>query len=213
MTFVPLPPPTDEEILQLTIQIASRLIAIAQHRFEEAELSWPEADDDQLLVVCEKLPEDVAERLLALASGDFATPPAPLPTDHPVVDAPDTRRRFFLVEDAEGLAAALEAPMERWIAFRKDGFALSNKVAGVLAVGGARNGGQELTITSIQTALFGQEMIVVGESRPSSHFGPAVWNSSEFDEITDDEVGMSVVKNLGRRVAEVALLVSGNLAK
>ena len=74
-------------------------------------------NDDQLLVVCERLPEGVGERLLALGAGDFVTPPEPVSTDRPVVDAPDTRRRFFLVEDAEGLAAALEAPMERWIAF------------------------------------------------------------------------------------------------
>jgi hypothetical protein len=64
-----------------------------------------------------------------------------------------------------------------------------------------------LTITSIQAALLGQEMIVVGESRPSSHFGPCVWNSKDFEKITDDEVGMSTVKNLGRRVAEVARLL------
>ena len=74
-------------------------------------------DDDQLLAVCEKLPEDVAERLLDLAAGGFVTPPKPVPPDRPVIDAPDTRRRFFLAEDAEELAAALEAPMERWIAF------------------------------------------------------------------------------------------------
>ena len=74
-------------------------------------------DEDQLLVVCEKLPDDVAERLVALAAGDFVTPPPPVPFDRPVVDAPDTQRRFFLVEDSEGLLAALEAPLERWIAF------------------------------------------------------------------------------------------------
>ena len=74
-------------------------------------------EDDQLLVVCEQLPDDVAERLVALAAGDFVTPPAPVSIDQSVLDAPDTRRRFFLVEDAEGLAAALEAPLERWIAF------------------------------------------------------------------------------------------------
>jgi multimeric flavodoxin WrbA len=81
-------------------------------------------------------------------------------------------------------------------------------VAGVLACGGARNGGQELTIQSIQTALFCQEMIVVGESRPSAHFGPAVWNSKTFETITDDEVGMAAARNLGRRVAQVALLTA-----
>lgn len=74
-------------------------------------------DDDQLLVVCEKLPEDVGERLFALAAGDFVTPPQPLAPDRPTIEAADTRRRFFLVEDADGLAAALDAPMDRWIAF------------------------------------------------------------------------------------------------
>jgi multimeric flavodoxin WrbA len=105
------------------------------------------------------------------------------------------------------MSSLCKAFLERLITFRKEGFQLSNVVAGVLAVGGARNGGQELTITSIQTALLCQEMIVVGESRPTAHSGPGVWNSKEFNEITDDEVGMSAVKNLGRRVAEVARLV------
>lgn len=107
------------------------------------------------------------------------------------------------------MSSLCKAFLERLVVFRQEGFKLSNTVAGVLAVGGARNGGQELTIKSIQTALFGQEMIIVGESRPSAHFGPAAWNSREFENITDDEVGMAAVKNLGRRVAEVARLVTG----
>ncbi len=74
-------------------------------------------DDDQLLAVCEKLPEDVADRLFAVATGELVTPPAPVAPDRPILEAPDTRRRFFLAEDAGGLAAALEAPMDRWIAF------------------------------------------------------------------------------------------------
>jgi multimeric flavodoxin WrbA len=100
--------------------------------------------------------------------------------------------------------------LERLMVFRKENFALSNTVAGVLAVGGARNGGQELTIQSIQTALFCQEMIVVGESRPTAHFGPGVWNNKEFGTVTDDEVGMAATRNLGRRVAQVALMVAGS---
>ena len=74
-------------------------------------------NDDQLLKVCEKVPEAVAERLLALAGGEFVTPPAPVPRERPAIEAPDTRGRFYVVEDAAGLAAALRAPMERWIAF------------------------------------------------------------------------------------------------
>jgi len=74
-------------------------------------------DDEHVLVVCEKLPDDVGERLFALAAGEFVTPPLPVPVNRPAIEAEDTRRRFFVVEDTEGLAAALEAPMERWIAF------------------------------------------------------------------------------------------------
>ena len=106
------------------------------------------------------------------------------------------------------MSSLCKAFLERLMVFRKE-FKLSNKVAGVLAVGGARNGGQELTITSIQHSLFGQEIIVVGESRPSSHFGPGVWNNKEFAKITADQVRMAAVRNLGRHVAEVALLVAG----
>jgi multimeric flavodoxin WrbA len=106
------------------------------------------------------------------------------------------------------MSSLCKAFLERLMVFRKDEFALSNTVAGVLAVGGARNGGQELTIQSIQTALYCQEMIVVGESRPSAHAGPGVWSNRELESITDDEVGMTATRNLGRRVAQVALLVA-----
>jgi len=106
------------------------------------------------------------------------------------------------------MSSLCKAFLERLVVFRKQDFGLSNKVAGVLAVGGARNGGQELTIRSIQTALFCQEMIVVGESRPTAHFGAGAWNSSEFESITDDQVGMTAAANLGRRVAQVALLLA-----
>jgi multimeric flavodoxin WrbA len=106
------------------------------------------------------------------------------------------------------MSSLCKAFLERLMVFRRDNFALSNKVAGVLAVGGARNGGQELTIQSIQAALFCQELIIVGETRPSSHFGPGVWNNKDFAQVTDDEIGMTTVKSLGRRVAQVARLVA-----
>ncbi|MCX7425668.1 MAG: flavodoxin family protein [Planctomycetia bacterium] len=101
------------------------------------------------------------------------------------------------------MSSLCKAFLERWMAFRKDDFSLANKVAGVLAVGGSRNGGAELTIQSVQAALFSQELIVVGESRPTAHFGPVVWNQSDR-KVTDDEIGMTATKALGRRVAEVA---------
>jgi multimeric flavodoxin WrbA len=77
-----------------------------------------------------------------------------------------------------------------------------------VAVGGVRNGGQELTLQAIQAALMCQEMVVVGDGRPTCHTGGTVWNSGR-DDISQDEFGVSTVKNLGRRVAEVALKIAG----
>jgi len=83
-----------------------------------------------------------------------------------------------------------------------------NKAAGVLAVGGARNGGQELTIQSVQSVLFCHQMLLIGEGKPSSHRGATVWSGCPGG-VENDEWGLSTAKNLGRRVAEVALLVQG----
>ncbi|OHB66953.1 MAG: hypothetical protein A2V70_08665 [Planctomycetes bacterium RBG_13_63_9] len=106
------------------------------------------------------------------------------------------------------MTSLCKAFLDRCIVFRKNDFALAGKVAGVLAVGGARNGGQEVTIQSVQTALMCQEMIIVGDGRPTGHFGATVWSGDEGD-VTKDEFGMATTRNLGRRVAEVALRVAG----
>jgi len=105
------------------------------------------------------------------------------------------------------MSALCKAFLDRWVAFRKANFPLSNKVAGVVAVGGMRNGGQELTVQCIQAALMCHEMLVVGDGRPTAHRGATVWNQG--DDITKDELGLSTAKNLGRRVAEVALRMAG----
>lgn len=100
------------------------------------------------------------------------------------------------------MSALCKAFLDRCGAFRSDGFKLSNKVAGVVAVGGSRNGGQELTIRSIQAALMCQDMIVVGDGQPSARIGATLW--SQNNSIAEDEFGTGTAKNLGRRVAEVA---------
>jgi multimeric flavodoxin WrbA len=92
--------------------------------------------------------------------------------------------------------------LDRCTGLRKT-FAWSNKVGGVLAVAGARNGGQENTLRSVQVAMFGQEMILVGDGRPTAHCGATLWNNGK-DDISHDEPGVATAKNLGRRVAEVA---------
>jgi hypothetical protein len=72
-------------------------------------------DADQLLGVVEHLSPDVCDRLLALADGELVTPPVPV-IDRPLREGSDPRR-FYVVEDEALLAAALNAPFERWIAF------------------------------------------------------------------------------------------------
>ena len=100
------------------------------------------------------------------------------------------------------MSALCKAFLDRCIAFRRGGFKLSNKIAGVVAVGGARNGGQELTVRSIQAALMCQNMIVVGSGPPSARIGATLWNRN--DSIAADEFGISTARNLGRRVVELA---------
>jgi multimeric flavodoxin WrbA len=101
------------------------------------------------------------------------------------------------------MSSLCKAFLDHCIVFRRQSFALSGKVAGVVAVGAGRNGGQELTLQCVQAALMGQNMIIVGDGRPTSHFGATLMNTN--DDISKDEFGVGTAKNLGRHVAEVAL--------
>jgi multimeric flavodoxin WrbA len=107
------------------------------------------------------------------------------------------------------MTSLCKAFLDRCISLRMRQFALANKVGGALAVGAVRNGGQELTLQGIQAAMMCQEMVVVADGRPTAHTGATVWNSGK-DDVSQDEFGMSTVKNLGRRVAEVALRMAAS---
>ncbi len=103
-----------------------------------------------------------------------------------------------------GLTFLCKAFLDRLGACRRDNFALADKVGGVLAVGVVRNGGQELAIQAVQNALLCQEMIIVGDGRPTAHTGATLLNPGT-DDIAGDEFGLATARNLGRRVAQVAL--------
>ena len=102
-----------------------------------------------------------------------------------------------------GMSSLCKAFLDHCMAFRKGGMMLRNKVAGVLAVGGVRNGGQEMAINGVQAALMCQEMIVVGDGKPTAHTGVTLLNTN--DSVAGDEFGVETARNLGRHVAEVAL--------
>lgn len=103
------------------------------------------------------------------------------------------------------MSALCKAFLDRCMAFRQDGFKLRNKVAGVLAVGGTRNGGQELTVRSIQTALMCQDMVIVGDGQPSARIGGTFW--SQNNSVEEDAFGTETARNLGKRVAELAAII------
>ena len=107
------------------------------------------------------------------------------------------------------MSSLCKAFLDRWIVFHKEKL-LADKMGGVLAVGGGRNAGLELTIRSVQVSLMSQQMIVVGDA-PNGHWGGTVWggnpavSAGPAPDIARDAEGITTVKNLGRHVAEMAL--------
>ena len=102
------------------------------------------------------------------------------------------------------MSSLCKAFLDRWMAFRST-FALRNKVGGAVAVGAARNGGQELTLQTIHAAMFCQDMIIVSDGKPTARLGGILVSTK--DDITNDEAGLATARSLGRRVAEVALML------
>jgi len=101
------------------------------------------------------------------------------------------------------MTSLCSAFIERLSALRSPKLILADKPVGVLSVGAYRNGGQELVIQQIQTAMLCHEVMIVG-GKPGAHQGATLWNAYK-DDITKDEFGMDSAKKLGIRVAEAAL--------
>lgn len=94
--------------------------------------------------------------------------------------------------------------LERLASLRKPKLLLADTVVGVLSVGAYRNGGQELVIQQIQTAMLCHEVFLVG-GKPGAHQGATLWNH-QGDDILKDAFGIASAKKLGTRVAEAAAL-------
>jgi len=105
------------------------------------------------------------------------------------------------------LSALCKAFLERLAILREPKLLLANKPVGALAVGAYRNGGQELVIEQILTAMLCHEVMAVG-GKPRAHQGATLWNS-EKDNIMKDQLGIESAKQLGIRVAEAALKLAG----
>ena len=103
------------------------------------------------------------------------------------------------------MSALCKAFLERLAVLRSPKLLLADKAVGALAVGAYRNGGQELVIDQIQTAMLCHEVMIVG-GKPKAHQGATLWNAYN-DDIMKDEFGIATAKQLGIRVAEAALRV------
>jgi multimeric flavodoxin WrbA len=122
----------------------------------------------------------------------------------PILSAPDLAGLVVATPVYLGsMTSQCKAFLDRCVMFRRNGFLLRNKVGGVIAVGGVRNGGQELTIQAVQASMLVQDMVLVSEGRPTSHYGATLW-SGHPDGIEKDAFGLETARNLGKRVAEVA---------
>lgn len=105
------------------------------------------------------------------------------------------------------MTAQCKAFLDRSVMFRRNGSLWKDKVAGVLAVGGVRNGGQELTIQAVRTAMLCHDMICVSDGLDTSHFGASLWSGGPGG-LENDSDGLKTARNLGKRVAEVAARLS-----
>ena len=75
-----------------------------------------QVDEDNLLLLADRLPGEAAEALLELATGGNPIPPPPPATTNPL-DHPDAQRRFRVMRNIEELQRALEFPWDRWSVF------------------------------------------------------------------------------------------------
>jgi len=128
-------------------------------------------------------------------------------TDKKVCTIEDDMAELYpLLEDADGIIVAspvyfgcmtaqLKALFDRTLMLRRQGFLLSGKVGGAIAVGGSRNGGQEKTVQAIHDWMHIHGMIVVGDN---GHFGGIVQVPAE-----SDEVGMQTVRDTIGKICDV----------
>jgi multimeric flavodoxin WrbA len=105
------------------------------------------------------------------------------------------------------LSSLCKAFIERCMPLREGVMLLADKPVGALAVGGGRNGGQELVVQQILTAMLSYGMVPVGGKSPAM-LGGTLWNTK--DDVSQDEPGLQSAKLLGTHVAEVALKLFKN---
>ena len=111
------------------------------------------ADEDSLLEIADRLPEEAAEALLKLAVGEIPEPLQPEVVPDPF-EHPDAQRRFRSIEDVAELERALEYPAEKWAVFLHPAqrHVIEMNYGGPARVSGPAGTGK--TIVAIHRAVF-----------------------------------------------------------
>jgi len=81
--------------------------------------------------------------------------------------------------------------LDRTLQLRRNKFVLKDKIGAAIAIGGSRNGGQELTIQQTHAAMHINGMIVVGDN---NHFGGTAVVPFESDETGKETVRATAEK-------------------
>jgi len=100
------------------------------------------------------------------------------------------------------LSSLCKAFIERCMPLRDGTKPFEDRPVGALAVAGNRNGGQELVVQQILTAMLSYGMLPVGGKSPAMLGGTLV---NAKDDVSQDDTGMQSARLLGTHVAEVAL--------
>ncbi len=93
-----------------------------------------------------------------------------------------------------GMTANLKCALDKSLPLRRSGFKLKGKVGAAIALGGSRNGGQELAIQSMHAWMLVHGMVVVGDN---NHFGGTIHRTLE------DEVGSATMQATFEAVADL----------
>jgi multimeric flavodoxin WrbA len=109
------------------------------------------------------------------------------------------------------VSGKLKSLFDRTLPLRRDGYRLSGKIGGAIAVGGSRNGGQEHVCMQIHNWMLLQEMIVVSDKK-TAHFG-GIAVGRDLGDVLRDDLGISTIENLAGRVFDVTEGLKSNLQK
>jgi multimeric flavodoxin WrbA len=97
------------------------------------------------------------------------------------------------------MTGQLKCLLDRTLPLRRNGFKLRGKIGAAVAVGGSRNGGQELTIKDIHAWMLIHAMVIVGDN---NHFGGTVQVPYEKDTFGQETIKgtISAVESILKRL-------------